>query len=44
MSTWTAPAYDEVRMDAEIGSYQPEDERDEPPFARAAAEGAPDAA
>jgi hypothetical protein len=28
---WTTPAYEELKMDAEIGSYQQDDEL--PPFA-----------
>jgi hypothetical protein len=28
--TWTKPALEEVRMDAEIGSYEADDERREP--------------
>jgi hypothetical protein len=28
---WTAPAYDELKMDAEIGSYQ--EDYEPPPFA-----------
>jgi hypothetical protein len=28
---WATPTYEEVKMDAEIGSYQQDDER--PPFA-----------
>lgn len=31
---WTTPRFDEIKMDAEIGSYQADDERDEAPFAR----------
>jgi hypothetical protein len=25
---WTTPSYDEIKMDAEIGSYQPDEERE----------------
>jgi hypothetical protein len=28
---WTTPAYEEIKMDAEIGSYQ--EDGDPPPFA-----------
>jgi hypothetical protein len=35
---WTAPAYDEIKMDAEIGSYQ-QDPEPRDPFARPAAGG-----
>jgi hypothetical protein len=37
-SEWTPPSFEEVKMDAEIGSYQPDD-RDPgaPPFAANAA-------
>jgi hypothetical protein len=24
---WTTPSFEEIKMDAEIGSYQPDDER-----------------
>jgi hypothetical protein len=33
-ATWTTPSAEEVRMDAEIGSYQADD--DAPPFAHEA--------
>jgi hypothetical protein len=34
---WTAPTFDEIKMDAEIGSYQEEKDRDfEVPFANVA--------
>jgi len=41
---WTTPAYEELKMDAEIGSYQQDE--DVPPFAAQAPAGrpAPDAA
>ena len=29
--SWNSPAFNEVKMDAEIGSYQPEDTEREPP-------------
>lgn len=29
---WTTPAYEELKMDAEIGSYQQDQQDDEPPF------------
>ena len=40
MEAWTSPSFEEIKMDAEIGSYQedrdpmPNPQRDEPPFAR----------
>lgn len=34
---WTAPSFEEIKMDAEIGSYQ-EDGRDPLPFAEREAE------
>ena len=39
---WTRPQLAEIKMDAEIGSYQLDDERDESPFARDADAGDPD--
>jgi len=29
---WTTPSYAEIKMDAEIGSYQTDERGDEPPF------------
>ena len=29
---WTTPSYEELKMDAEIGSYQQDQQDDEPPF------------
>ena len=40
---WTTPTFVEIKMDAEIGSYQEDFERDQPerdPIADAAVEGA----
>ncbi len=28
LTGWTTPTYDELKMDAEIGSYQQDDERE----------------
>jgi len=39
---WTTPAYEELKMDAEIGSYQQDE--DAPPFAAPAPKSALDAA
>jgi hypothetical protein len=40
---WQRPTYEEVRMDAEIGSYQADDDGlDLPPFVREDAERAPE--
>ena len=41
MKTWDTPSFVELRMDAEIGSYQDDSDRDgeAPPFAVPAAEG-----
>jgi len=40
LTEWERPTFEALRMDAEIGSYQDEFDRDReaPPFARAAAE------
>ncbi len=37
MEAWTSPQFEEIKMDAEIGSYQEDRDpmRDDPPFARA---------
>jgi hypothetical protein len=32
LTSWTAPAFDEIKMDAEIGSYQQDDEREWAPL------------
>ena len=39
---WQAPRYDEIKMDAEIGSYQPD--TDSPPdrYTDSAAQGSPE--
>jgi hypothetical protein len=29
---WETPSFEELRMDAEIGSYQQDDDRDESPI------------
>jgi hypothetical protein len=29
---WTLPTYEEIKMDAEIGSYQQDEDRGEVPF------------
>ena len=29
---WTTPSYDEIKMDAEIGSYQQDGDDNVPPF------------
>ena len=35
MTEWTTPTFDEIKMDAEIGSYQEDDRRDDvPPIVR----------
>jgi hypothetical protein len=34
MTEWESPSFVELRMDAEIGSYQADDPRDEPAFVR----------
>ena len=33
MAEWETPSFVELRMDAEVGSYQADDPRDAPPFA-----------
>jgi hypothetical protein len=33
VTRWQKPLAVEIRMDAEIGSYQPDDDRDAPPIA-----------
>jgi hypothetical protein len=40
--TWTTPEFFEIKMDAEIGAYQPDDFGDEVPFVAARAEQAAD--
>ena len=35
---WTTPAFDEIKMDAEVGSYQEDRDPAEPPFGRLAAD------
>jgi hypothetical protein len=39
---WQTPMFFEVKMDAEIGSYQQDDERDEAPFTAPACEATDD--
>jgi hypothetical protein len=34
--SWTTPEFAEIKMDAEIGAYQPDDFGEEPPFAEPA--------
>jgi hypothetical protein len=36
--SWTTPDFVEIKMDAEIGSYQPDDFGEEVPFVAVAAE------
>ncbi|MGH7283505.1 MAG: hypothetical protein ACRELY_18420 [Polyangiaceae bacterium] len=42
MNAWTSPSFEEIKMDAEIGSYQEDRDpmRDEPPFVQEEAEAA----
>jgi hypothetical protein len=34
MTQWESPSFVELRMDAEVGSYQVDDPGEAPPFAR----------
>jgi hypothetical protein len=39
---WTTPEFEEIKMDAEIGGYQPDDFGQEPPVPFSAPEPAPE--